>query len=186
MQSSTSMSIKLEAQRKETSVACCCSCTLTIFYIVTEFESVIQCLSKSHMMRKFYWLFAFVLNMQPENLLLASKCKNAAVKLADFGLAIEVQGDQQAWFGMSHVTHTHTNTHTRNFIQPGFTRSESVTGLMIGRLTTCCPYMLAWESPVFSFYKNICQSAAFLPLLLLLIMKGSVAWQLWCAAEPSH
>jgi len=37
---------------------------------------------------------------QPENLLLASKCKNAAVKLADFGLAIEVQGEQQAWFGM--------------------------------------------------------------------------------------
>lgn len=38
---------------------------------------------------------------QPENLLLASKCKNAAVKLADFGLAIEVQGEQQAWFGES-------------------------------------------------------------------------------------
>lgn len=38
--------------------------------------------------------------LKPENLLLASKCKNAAVKLADFGLAIEVQGDQQAWFGM--------------------------------------------------------------------------------------
>lgn len=37
--------------------------------------------------------------MQPENLLLASKMKGAAVKLADFGLAIEVQGDQQAWFG---------------------------------------------------------------------------------------
>ena len=36
---------------------------------------------------------------QPENLLLASKAKGAAVKLADFGLAIEVQGDQQAWFG---------------------------------------------------------------------------------------
>ena len=36
---------------------------------------------------------------QPENLLLASKSKGAAVKLADFGLAIEVQGDQQAWFG---------------------------------------------------------------------------------------
>lgn len=46
-----------------------------------------------------------VLHLQPENLLLASKCKNAAVKLADFGLAIEVQGDQQAWFGK---THTHT------------------------------------------------------------------------------
>ncbi|NXG16519.1 KCC2B kinase, partial [Grallaria varia] len=37
----------------------------------------------------------------PENLLLASKCKGAAVKLADFGLAIEVQGDQQAWFGFA-------------------------------------------------------------------------------------
>jgi len=38
---------------------------------------------------------------QPENLLLASKSKGAAVKLADFGLAIEVQGDQQAWFGFA-------------------------------------------------------------------------------------
>jgi serine/threonine protein kinase len=36
---------------------------------------------------------------QPENLLLASKAKGAAVKLADFGLAIEVSGEQQAWFG---------------------------------------------------------------------------------------
>lgn len=36
---------------------------------------------------------------QPENLLLASKAKGAAVKLADFGLAIEVQGEQQAWYG---------------------------------------------------------------------------------------
>lgn len=41
---------------------------------------------------------------QPENLLLASKMKGAAVKLADFGLAIEVQGEQQAWFGKT--THT--------------------------------------------------------------------------------
>uniref|UniRef100_F1MG86 calcium/calmodulin-dependent protein kinase n=1 Tax=Bos taurus TaxID=9913 RepID=F1MG86_BOVIN len=39
--------------------------------------------------------------IQPENLLLASKCKGAAVKLADFGLAIEVQGEQQAWFGFA-------------------------------------------------------------------------------------
>ena len=37
--------------------------------------------------------------VKPENLLLASQKKNAAVKLADFGLAIEVHGDQQAWFG---------------------------------------------------------------------------------------
>ena len=41
----------------------------------------------------------FNLIIQPENLLLASQSKNAAVKLADFGLAIEVHGDQQAWFG---------------------------------------------------------------------------------------
>ncbi|OCT70229.1 hypothetical protein XELAEV_18037152mg, partial [Xenopus laevis] len=40
-------------------------------------------------------------DLKPENLLLASKCKGAAVKLADFGLAIEVQGDQQAWFGFA-------------------------------------------------------------------------------------
>jgi calcium/calmodulin-dependent protein kinase (CaM kinase) II len=38
-------------------------------------------------------------DLKPENLLLASKQKGAAVKLADFGLAIEVQGEQQAWFG---------------------------------------------------------------------------------------
>ncbi|XP_047737933.1 calcium/calmodulin-dependent protein kinase type II delta chain, partial [Hyalella azteca] len=43
----------------------------------------------------------FYLHPQPENLLLASKAKGAAVKLADFGLAIEVQGDQQAWFGFA-------------------------------------------------------------------------------------
>ncbi|XP_045569772.1 calcium/calmodulin-dependent protein kinase type II delta 2 chain, partial [Salmo salar] len=36
---------------------------------------------------------------QPENLLLASKLKAAV--LADFGLAIEVQADQQAWFGFA-------------------------------------------------------------------------------------
>lgn len=40
-------------------------------------------------------------DLKPENLLLASKAKGAAVKLADFGLAIEVMGDQQAWFGFA-------------------------------------------------------------------------------------
>uniref|UniRef100_A0A0A9XCC0 Calcium/calmodulin-dependent protein kinase type II alpha chain n=1 Tax=Lygus hesperus TaxID=30085 RepID=A0A0A9XCC0_LYGHE len=40
-------------------------------------------------------------DLKPENLLLASKAKGAAVKLADFGLAIEVQGEQQAWFGFA-------------------------------------------------------------------------------------
>lgn len=34
---------------------------------------------------------------------MASKNKNAAVKLADFGLAIEVHGDQQAWFGKKNM-----------------------------------------------------------------------------------
>lgn len=45
----------------------------------------------------FYYSFK---QQKPENLLLASKDKGAAVKLADFGLAIEVQGEQQAWYGM--------------------------------------------------------------------------------------
>lgn len=40
-------------------------------------------------------------DLKPENLLLASKQKGAAVKLADFGLAIEVQMDQLAWFGFA-------------------------------------------------------------------------------------
>uniref|UniRef100_A0A674CZH0 calcium/calmodulin-dependent protein kinase n=1 Tax=Salmo trutta TaxID=8032 RepID=A0A674CZH0_SALTR len=40
-------------------------------------------------------------DLSPENLLLASKSKGAAVKLADFGLAIEVEGEQQAWFGFA-------------------------------------------------------------------------------------
>ncbi|KAM3725745.1 Calcium/calmodulin-dependent protein kinase type II [Dirofilaria immitis] len=40
-------------------------------------------------------------DLKPENLLLASKAKGAAVKLADFGLAIEVQGDTEAWFGFA-------------------------------------------------------------------------------------
>lgn len=40
-------------------------------------------------------------DLKPENLLLASKMKGAAVKLADFGLAIEVMADQQAWFGFA-------------------------------------------------------------------------------------
>ncbi|XP_059609780.1 calcium/calmodulin-dependent protein kinase type II alpha chain isoform X8 [Phlebotomus argentipes] len=40
-------------------------------------------------------------DLKPENLLLASKAKGAAVKLADFGLAIEVSGEQLAWFGFA-------------------------------------------------------------------------------------
>ncbi|CAI4227945.1 unnamed protein product [Auanema sp. JU1783] len=40
-------------------------------------------------------------DLKPENLLLASKAKGAAVKLADFGLAIEVSQDTEAWFGFA-------------------------------------------------------------------------------------
>nr|QYL01390.1 CamkII [Dugesia japonica] len=40
-------------------------------------------------------------DLKPENLLLASKTKGAIVKLADFGLAIEVQGDATAWYGFA-------------------------------------------------------------------------------------
>lgn len=40
-------------------------------------------------------------DLKPENLLLASKNKGANVKLADFGLAIEVNGEQPAWYGFA-------------------------------------------------------------------------------------
>ncbi|TMS40044.1 hypothetical protein L596_006475 [Steinernema carpocapsae] len=54
-------------------------------------ESIAYCHSNSVVHR----------DLKPENLLLASKAKGAAVKLADFGLAIEVQGDTEAWFGFA-------------------------------------------------------------------------------------
>jgi len=40
-------------------------------------------------------------DLKPENLLLASKEKGAAVKLADFGLAVEVDNDKYAWHGFA-------------------------------------------------------------------------------------
>lgn len=45
--------------------------------------------------------FHYELNfLQPENLLLASKSKDAAVKLADFGLAIEMENPNEPhWYG---------------------------------------------------------------------------------------
>ena len=39
--------------------------------------------------------------MKPENLLLDSKRPNAAIKLADFGLAIECQGNKPDHFGFA-------------------------------------------------------------------------------------
>jgi len=40
-------------------------------------------------------------DLKPENLLLASKEKGAAVKLADFGLAVDSDGDKFAWHGFA-------------------------------------------------------------------------------------
>jgi hypothetical protein len=58
--------------------------------------------------------------LQPENLLLASKCKGAAVKLADFGLAIEVQGEQQAWFGKGDPVFRECSLHPSSFSWSAF------------------------------------------------------------------
>jgi len=40
-------------------------------------------------------------DLKPENLLLASKEKGAVVKLADFGLAVEITSDDPKWFGFA-------------------------------------------------------------------------------------
>lgn len=40
-------------------------------------------------------------DLKPENLMLASRSKNAHVKLVDFGLAIEVEGDETDWYGFA-------------------------------------------------------------------------------------
>ncbi|XP_026103710.1 calcium/calmodulin-dependent protein kinase type II subunit beta-like isoform X3 [Carassius auratus] len=73
-------------------IYCCCEVCVSMHSVFVT-VSVKLCVKAGEMLSS--------LSPQPENLLLASKCKNAAVKLADFGLAIEVQGDQQAWFGFA-------------------------------------------------------------------------------------
>ncbi|RDD47412.1 Calcium/calmodulin-dependent protein kinase type II subunit delta [Trichoplax sp. H2] len=40
-------------------------------------------------------------DLKPENLLLSSKSRGAVVKLADFGLAIDIDGDNKAWYGFA-------------------------------------------------------------------------------------
>ena len=40
-------------------------------------------------------------DLKPENLLLASKSKNALIKLADFGIAVQLKGANKAWFGFA-------------------------------------------------------------------------------------
>ena len=40
-------------------------------------------------------------DLKPENLILVSKNKGSNVKLADFGLAVEVNDDQTDWFGFA-------------------------------------------------------------------------------------
>jgi calcium/calmodulin-dependent protein kinase (CaM kinase) II len=41
------------------------------------------------------------LDLKPENLLLESKTVGASIKLADFGLAVEIKGNQKEWFGFA-------------------------------------------------------------------------------------
>ena len=55
----------------------------------------------SHLFLSLLLLLILILSIffQPENLLLASKEKGAAVKLADFGLAVESEGDKMVWHG---------------------------------------------------------------------------------------
>lgn len=43
-------------------------------------------------------------DIKPENILLASKMRGAAIKIADFGLAIEVNGDERRRFGCAGTT----------------------------------------------------------------------------------
>ena len=61
-------------------------------------------------------------DLKPENLLLASKQQMAPIKLADFGLAIEVEG--------------------KDYSIAGWNTQYS------GKLSTCCPSM--WTSQLFS------------------------------------
>lgn len=58
-------------------------------------QQILECVSYCHQMGVVHR------DLKPENLLLVSRAKGAAVKLADFGLAIEVQGDNQAWYGFA-------------------------------------------------------------------------------------
>lgn len=40
-------------------------------------------------------------DLKPDNILLVSKKPGAAIKIADFGLAIEVRGDKHSWEGQA-------------------------------------------------------------------------------------
>lgn len=102
-------------------------------------------------------ILACLLCLQPENLLLASKSKGAAVKLADFGLAIEVEGDQQAWFGKTqqillllllwvHINscfRTFTSTDHTLFIQSFFPTHFKCN---LNFIWWCCVYRLCRDS----------------------------------------
>lgn len=47
-------------------------------------------------------VYAFlIVDLKPENLLLESKSSGASIKLADFGLAVEINGDRNEWFGFA-------------------------------------------------------------------------------------
>ena len=46
-------------------------------------------------------MLKFFLDLKPENLLLESKKSGAAIKLADFGLAVEIQNDRNEFHGFA-------------------------------------------------------------------------------------
>ena len=48
-----------------------------------------------------WWPYKIFLDLKPENLLLASKSTGAAIKLADFGLAVETNSDNVEYFGFA-------------------------------------------------------------------------------------
>ncbi|RXN23969.1 calcium calmodulin-dependent kinase type II subunit gamma isoform X2 [Labeo rohita] len=83
-------------------------------------------------------------DLKPENLLLASKMKGAAVKLADFGLAIEVQGDQQAWFGFAG---------TPGYLSPEVLRKDPY-GKPVD-IWACVGYPPFWDEDQHKLYQQI-------------------------------
>ena len=70
---------------------------------VSQIERDTQIPSDSVRVKKYQNFDSNTLNLdlKPENLLLESNSKGAAIKLADFGLAVEISGDKNEWFGFA-------------------------------------------------------------------------------------
>jgi len=77
-------------------------------------------------------------DLKPENLLLASKEKGAVVKLADFGLAVEVSNDEPRWFGFAG---------TPGYLSPEVLRKEPYGKAVDLWACGVILYILLWVSP---------------------------------------